>query len=179
MKKRIISLILVLVLVICALPVSAFAFSSNYASEKSPSYGICTGNGVRIRSSATTSTTGNIIRQIDKNQAVEIIGTVSTEWYKVRYDRSGSVGYVSSSYLVPTSYQYGYVIQLPSVDMKNIYDTKSNDAYTICSIPYGTYMPYNNQWYVNSDYSFHCLCGMTAGWIKTEGGYSFKYMELN
>lgn len=63
------------------------------AEIKSPT-GICTGDSVRLRKSATSS--GTILTKLNKNDTVELLGT-SGDWTKVNFN--GTVGYMASQYI--------------------------------------------------------------------------------
>ena len=76
--------------------VKAGYFASDSAtSSSSGSSGRTTAN-VRLRSSRSTSSSGNIILVIPSGRTVTILGE-SGGWYKVRYN--GQTGYVSSDYI--------------------------------------------------------------------------------
>ena len=174
--KKLLSILLVLSLAMCIFPASAFAFNAGSAAEKSPWYAICTGDGVRIRSTPSASSTQNIVGQIDKNQPIEVIGVTSDKsWYKVKYTVSENIGYVSSSYLTITHTSYGYVLSINGISMRSQADATGQ---VICTIPTQRYMPYNTSFTVSQNYWLHCVCGRTDGWVNTEGGYGFKYKEL-
>nr|WP_269206495.1 N-acetylmuramoyl-L-alanine amidase [Clostridium botulinum] len=57
---------------------------------------ICTGNGVRVRSSMDTSNTSNVIGKLNKGDKVKIFKRVG-DWYHTYYGQHG--GYVSAKYL--------------------------------------------------------------------------------
>ncbi|WP_085829071.1 glucosaminidase domain-containing protein [Clostridium massiliodielmoense] len=57
---------------------------------------ICTGNGVRVRSSTDTSSTANVIGKLNKGDKVKIFKRVG-DWYHTYYGQHG--GYVSAKYL--------------------------------------------------------------------------------
>ncbi|MCD3211094.1 SH3 domain-containing protein [Clostridium botulinum C/D] len=57
---------------------------------------ICTGNGVRVRSSMDTSNTSNVIGKLNKGDKVKIFKS-SGDWYHTYYGPHG--GYVSAKYL--------------------------------------------------------------------------------
>lgn len=56
--------------------------------------GKCTGNGVRLRKSA--SLTGKILKKLYKSDEFDILGT-SGSWTKIKHN--GTIGYVSSQYV--------------------------------------------------------------------------------
>ncbi|WP_053293650.1 N-acetylmuramoyl-L-alanine amidase [Clostridium botulinum] len=57
---------------------------------------ICTGNGVRIRSSMDTSNLNNVLGSLNKNDTVKIFKKVE-DWYEIYYGSHG--GYVSADYI--------------------------------------------------------------------------------
>lgn len=173
--KRIVSLILVIVVFSVFLSVGAYAYTAATPGASSPWYGVCSGNGVRIRSSMDTSSTGNIVGQIDSNNPVEVIGVPSNSWYQVRYDTNGNVGYISSSYITIKSSKYGSVLNISGCDLKDSYSSTSTTVYTA---PWGKAMPYNRTVNSSNDLWFECVCGKTTGWVETCQGYAFKYKDL-
>ncbi|PGL73269.1 C40 family peptidase [Bacillus sp. AFS055030] len=68
--------------------------SNNTDQSVSPGNYISTGNGVRIRSGASTSY--QILGSVNKNQRLDVI-SVSNGWYKIKFN--GSTGYISASYV--------------------------------------------------------------------------------
>lgn len=169
--RKIICLVLSLILV-TAITVPAFAYDAGTATATTPWYGICTGDGVRIRQSASTSS--NILGQIDSNKPIEIVGVPNSSWYKVRYDESGSTGYIYSQYLSVAQTTYGRVIRAVGVDMK----TSKGGSSIVTHVPFGNYMPYKAlSSYGNSTWT-DCVFGMTGGWVNTGNSYDFKYMDV-
>lgn len=57
---------------------------------------ICTGNGVRLRSTTDTSSTSNVLGQLNKGDTVKIFKKVG-DWYSIYYGQHG--GYVSADYI--------------------------------------------------------------------------------
>ncbi|MCD3351252.1 amidase [Clostridium botulinum D/C] len=57
---------------------------------------ICTGNGVRVRSSMDTSNLNNVLGKLNKNDTVKIFKRVE-DWYSIYYGSHG--GYVSATYI--------------------------------------------------------------------------------
>lgn len=57
---------------------------------------ICTGNGVRVRSSMNTSSTNNVIGKLNKGDKVKIFKKCG-DWYHTYYGQHG--GYVNAKYL--------------------------------------------------------------------------------
>lgn len=167
MKKKVISILLALVLVICAFPNAAFAYSASQPTTITPWYAVCTGDGVYIRDSASTS--GTILGQLSINTTVEVIGT-SGYWYLVRYNTSGSTGYMFSQYIMPTYSTYGYTTT--TANLKSSASASSTTVYTATSY---TYMPYNYGTTVSQTYWLHCVRGTTVGWINTGNNTTFKY----
>ena len=88
-RNRIVSLALALVLLVSALPVSAFA-----ADDIMYGIGFITGSKVRLRSEANTDS--KIVDTTNKGEVVTVISE-SGDWYKVVYDLKE--GYIHSDYL--------------------------------------------------------------------------------
>lgn len=169
--RKIICLILSLIFV-TAITVPAFAYDAGNATATTPWYGICTGDGVRIRRNASTSS--DILGQINSNKPIEIVGVPNSSWYEVRYDESGSTGYIYSQYLSVAQTTYGRVISRMGVDMKESRGASS----VITNVPLGNYMPYKAlSTYGNSTWA-DCVFGRTGGWVNTGNSYDFKYMDL-
>ncbi len=169
--KKIISFILSCAIIL-SVSVSAYTFEAGNATTTSPWYGVCTGNGVRIRRSASTDS--DVLGQIDCDKPIEIVGVPNSNWYKVRYDRSGSIGYIYSQYLTVRATYYGMVLLIYGIDMK---DGKGS-ANTVAHIPYGEYMPYQELSLHGASYWADCVCGRTSGWVNTNNSYNFKYRDL-
>lgn len=171
--RKIICFALCLVLVM-AISVHAFAYNAGTATTTTPWYGICTGDGVRIRESTSTSST--ILGQIDSNKPIEIVGVPSSSWYKVRYDESGNTGYIYSQYLTVTQTTYGSVLAISGVDMK----TTKGGSTTVTHVPFGKYMPYRELSSYGSCTWVDCVFGMTKGWVNAgdSESYNFKYKDL-
>lgn len=169
--KKIISFILCCA-VILSLSVAAYAFDAGTATTTSPWYGQCTGNGVRIRQSASTDS--NILGQIDSGKPIEIVGVPNSNWYKVRYDLNGSIGYISSQYLTVLKTTYGMVLLISGIDMK----AGKGSSTTVAHISYGVYMPYKELSYYNNKDWANCVCGRTSGWLNANDSYNFKYRDL-
>ncbi|KGM95580.1 glucosaminidase domain-containing protein [Clostridium botulinum] len=70
--------------------------SNNSSSSLDGRMAICTGNGVRIRSSMDTSNNANILGRLNKNDTVKIFKKVG-DWYEIYYGSHG--GYVSADYI--------------------------------------------------------------------------------
>lgn len=70
--------------------------SNNSSSSLDGRMAICTGNGVRVRSSMDTSNTSNVIGKLNKGDKVKIFKRVG-DWYHTYYGQHG--GYVSAKYL--------------------------------------------------------------------------------
>lgn len=58
---------------------------------------VCTGNGVRVRSSIDTSSTANVIGKLNKGDRIKLFKDCGNGWYHTYYGEHG--GYVSSKYL--------------------------------------------------------------------------------
>ncbi|MCD3202821.1 glucosaminidase domain-containing protein [Clostridium botulinum] len=70
--------------------------TSNNSNSLDSSMAICTGNGVRIRSSMDTTTNTNILGSLNKNDTVKIFKKIG-DWYSIYYGNHG--GYVSAAYI--------------------------------------------------------------------------------
>lgn len=171
MKKKLLSMLLVLVMVVCVFPASAFAYNAGSASSTSPWYGECSGSGVRIRQSASTSS--NILGQIDKYQPIEIIGVPNTSWYKVRYNENGDIGYIYSQYLAVRKTTYGRVLGITGVDME-----KGINGEYITHVAYNNYMPYYSLYYYNDNPWAYCVFGMTTGYVDTVSNACFNFQPI-
>ena len=88
-RKRIVSFLLAMVLLVSAIPMSAFA-----AGDIMYGIGFITGSNVRLRSEADTDS--KIIDTTNKNEVVAVISK-SGDWYKVIYDLKE--GYIHGDYL--------------------------------------------------------------------------------
>ena len=170
--KKLLAILLVLSLAMCIFPISAFAYSAGYASSTSPWYGVCNGDGVNIRQSASTSST--VLGQINDTQPIEIIGVPNSYWYMVRYNQSGSVGYVYSQYLTVESSNYGRVLHITGVDLKG----SKGGSTTVAHAAYNTYMPYIELSSHRSSSWANCVFGRTAGWVDTGNNYDFNYEAI-
>ena len=62
---------------------------------------ICTGNNVRVRSSADASRSDNILGQLGKGNRFEIDGTTSNGFYHIKVNLNGKnvIGWISASYV--------------------------------------------------------------------------------
>lgn len=76
------------------------ASASPTASQVS-AYGRVTGSGVNFRSSASSSSSSNIIAKLAKNTALELYGATGS-WYRASV--GGAMGYISTSYVEITGY---------------------------------------------------------------------------
>ena len=170
MKKTIISSILAVIFAF-SLSVNAFAYNATTATSTTPWYGVCSGDGVRIRQSP--SITGTELGTLGINQPIEVISTDTEYWVKVKYNESGNVGYVSSTFLYNFYSSYGWVIRAYGVDMM----TTKGGTTPITHVSYGRYMPYNTMSTYGSYYWAHCVCGRTAGWVNTYNSGDFKYTD--
>ncbi|OOM82311.1 bacterial SH3 domain protein [Clostridium puniceum] len=56
------------------------------------------GNGVNLRASRSTSS--KVLAKLPDGTKVKLLSDVVSGWYKVRVVNSGTVGYISASYLV-------------------------------------------------------------------------------
>ena len=88
-RNRVVSLVLAMVLLICTIPVNAFA-----AGDIMYGIGYITGSSVRLRSEASTDS--KIIDNTGKGEVVAVISK-SNDWYKVVYDLKE--GYIHSDYV--------------------------------------------------------------------------------
>lgn len=159
-------------MIILSFSTAAFAYEAGSATLSSPWYGICLGDGVRIRASASTSS--DVLGQIDRDKPIEVVGVPNSSWYKVRYNESGSIGYVYSSYISISKADYGRVIYIYGVDLTT---SKGSTTY-VSHAPYGTYMPYRELSAVNGNNWADCVFGRTAGWVDTDNNYNFKYEDF-
>ena len=123
----------------------------------------------------STSTNQNILMQIDTDDPIEIVGNPSNSWYKVRYNTSGSTGYVSSSYLSVRASSYGRVLRLTGCPMKSEAGSYGTTIYTV---PYNTTMPYKTSKTVSQDLWMRCVTGITSGWVQSGNNYDFKYQDI-
>ena len=88
-RNRVVSLVLAMVLLVSAIPTSAFA-----AGDMMYGIGYITGSKVRLRSEANTDS--KIVDTTGKGEVVTVISK-SDDWYKVIYDLKE--GYIHSDYL--------------------------------------------------------------------------------
>lgn len=169
--KKVCSFLLALVMILSFSTV-AFAFDAGTATLSTPWYGICLGDGVRIRASASTSS--DILGQIDNRKPIEVVGVPNSSWYKVRYDESGNTGYIYSSYISIYKANYGRVIRIHGVDLKAGKGSTTN----VTHAPYGTCMPYRELSPIDRNNWADCVFGRTAGWVDTANNYDFKYEDF-
>ena len=153
--------------------ISAFAYISTTPLSGAPWYGNCTGNGVNIRASASTSST--ILGVLYSGDSIEIIQNSTNGWYKVRYNTSGEYGYVSDSFLNTTAQTYGKVYLLPSIALRS---TKNSSGQLVCYVNYGEAMPYNTFSTVSGVQWAHCVRGRYPGWVDTGFNNSFRYEDF-
>lgn len=176
-KRRIISFVLVVLIIACAFPATASAYSSPAPSIDQPWYGICIGDGVNIRRSASTSS--DILGSLGLNKPIEVIGetgSADNRWYKVKYTTSDSdVGYVFAQYINPTNSTYGNVTATSGCPIK---ENCSKTSSTKTTIQFGIAMPYNEIREVNKLEWAHCVCGRTAGYVDTDYSRSFRYRRV-
>ncbi|NCC68077.1 MAG: SH3 domain-containing protein [Clostridia bacterium] len=131
MKKVMAALLIVVLL--AAVTVPAYAYTSYYPTSTSPWAGYVTASPyLNIRSSPSTS--ASIISSLLYGKYVEIVGVNSTTtWYTVQYNTLGSTGYASANYLSPIYENYG---QATAVSGLNIRQTNSTNAAIVGQIPY-------------------------------------------
>lgn len=169
--KKVCSFLLALVMILSFSTV-AFAFDAGTATLSTPWYGICLGDGVRIRASASTSS--DVLGQIDNLKPIEVVGVPNSNWYKVRYDESGNTGYIYSQYISIYAANYGKVIRIHGVDLK----AGKGSTTDVTHVPYGTYMPYIDLVKHKGSFWADCVFGRTAGWVDTANNYDFKYEDF-
>lgn len=174
MKQVRIIIGLLLVLLLCLDPVSAYAYYAGNATENTPWYGSCSGSSVNIRTSPEILSNNYTGEALNNNQAIEIVGVPNNSWYKVRYTYNGDTGYVSAQYLTVLSANYGIVIAASGCQLKSV----ANGGYTILTASLGSRMPYSDSKTISQQIWLKCAYAKWSGWVNTYGNYDFKTYDF-
>lgn len=127
----------------------AKAYTSDQVSlsQTRPGLGNVTATqGLNVRSTASTS--GNILAGLAYGQNVMIVERCSNGWYKVQYDGSGSLGYVSGSYIREYDLDY-YCVANTGRNNLNVRAGQGTNTSIVASIPSGKGVPeliYTGSW---------------------------------
>lgn len=169
MMRNKVSFFLVLAIIVSFSSI-AFAYDAGNPTTTAPWYGVCNGNYVNIRRSASISS--DSLAQINNNQSIEIVGVQNKRWYKVRYDENGNIGYIYSQYLTVATATYGRVLHFSGLDMKS----SKGSTVNVTHVPYGNYMPYRELASYNNYVWADCVFGQTSGWVNSYNNSDFNYM---
>lgn len=142
-----------------ARPVQAAAASSASISTPWLGYVNTSSSNLNVRKGAGTGYA--VVASLPKGTKVQIIG-VSGSWYKVYYNTSKSVGYVSGSYIAVSSKNYGTV--KTSGSNLILRSGASVNSGRLASIPNGTALPLIS---TGQSSGFYRVCyGTTVGYVS-------------
>ena len=153
MKKRIISIAIVIILVVSLIP-TCFAYyegSPTTPSISRPWYGIVL-EDCNIRQS--NSTDSLIVGSASKNSYVHIVGK-NLSWYEVQYLNDGTTGYILGDLLSVPSGTHYYVVANTNVQFRS---TPSTSGTRLATIFEGESFPrrYNSGNWVYGVYANKC-----------------------